>query len=64
MLAPIIIGIAFLIVSVLLAISPTIIVVVEDEDCTMAVARSPVEKPTNGFVVFWIRICAKLLPRS
>jgi len=48
MLAPMIIGIAFLMFRVPAAIKLTIMEVVDEDDCTIAVASNPVEKPTNG----------------
>lgn len=51
-LAPMIIGIAFLIFKVPAAIKLTIMEVVDEDDCKIAVARRPVEKPTKGCAVF------------
>lgn len=51
-LAPIIIGIAFLIFRVPAAIKLTIMEVVDEDDCMIVVASRPVEKPTIGCAVF------------
>jgi len=50
-LAPIIIGIADEISKAPLATIPTIIEVVDEEDCIMEVANIPIKRPTTGFVV-------------
>jgi len=44
------------------ATRPTTIDVVEDEDWMRDVARIPMNKPTSGFVVVWIRFSAIPFP--
>jgi hypothetical protein len=51
MFAPIMIGIAFDIVSVFAPTMMTTIEVVAELDCTMLVARIPTKSPTKGFPV-------------
>jgi len=55
---------AFPTVNAPLAVNPTIIEVVTDELCTIAVASIPTKKATKGFVVIDISCSAKPVPNS
>lgn len=63
-LAPIIIGMAFSILSAPAATIPTTIDVVEEELCTIEVARTPINKPTKGLVVVCINVAEKSFPNN
>ena len=61
-LAPIMMGIAFVTFNAPPATNPTTIEVVDEEDWTMEVERIPMNRPTNGLVVVAISVSAKSLP--
>jgi len=64
MFAPITIGIALSKDSTPEATRPTTIDVVVDDDWIIAVAKTPITRPTTGFDVAWKIVSAKPLPKS
>ena len=61
-LAPIIMGIAFVTFSAPPATKPTTIDVVEEDDCMIEVTRIPIKRPTKGLVVVSINVSARSFP--
>ena len=62
MLAPMMMGMALTTFKAPPATRPTTMDVVEEEDWMMDVDRIPMNKPTSGFVVVWIRFSASPFP--